>query len=143
MEHTALMGVMHRARHGGEKSRGFTRIVAACVRRLALKSNIGFWILDLSERLAQVRPFDQAHAEIVLPLMLADFVNGHDVRMRKARRRFRFSLETLDQIGCGQRPCADELERYQSIEAELSRFEHDAHTAAGDLFEQFIIAEIT
>ena len=58
---------------------------------------------------------NQAHAEIVLPLVLADFINGHDVGMRKAGRRFGFGLKTFDQLLGGQRAGTAEFEAHQVV----------------------------
>ena len=51
------------------------------------------------ELVSQAQAFDQAHAEIVLAFVLADFENGHNVRMLQPGRRFGFGLETLDDDG--------------------------------------------
>jgi len=78
----------------------------------------------------------------MLPMVLADFINGHDVRMRKARRGFSLRFEALDQILGGQRAATDKFHGDQTIQADLPSLEHDAHAAAGDLFQQFIVTEV-
>src|SRR5437762_2969064 len=115
MKHTALVGVMDGARDGRKELRGFPWIVAAEVRRLMRIFDFRFAICDLGESFPQIRPLNQAHAEVMLALMLADFVDRHDVWMRQAGGGFRFSFETLDQIRGGQRTGADQLKSDESI----------------------------
>src|SRR5437879_6985103 len=109
MENAALMRVVDRPSDRGEKLRGLPRFVAADVRRLNFISVFGFRFSDLTERLPQIWPFNQSHAEIMLTLVLADLVNGHDVRMREAGCRFGFSFKALHQVRRGQRTGADQL----------------------------------
>src|SRR5262249_31535677 len=129
MEHAALMSVVHGARDGADQLYRSLRWPV-----WTFISDFGFRISDLTQRFAQIRPFNQAHAEIVLPLVLPDFVDRHNVRMRRVRRRFSLSFEPLDEVWAGECARADELERNQSIQADLTRFEHNAHPAAGDFF---------
>ena len=63
--------------------------------------------------------------------------------MRETGGRFGFGFEPFDQILAGERPGADELQGNEPVQADLARFKHDAHSAAGDFFQQFVIAEVT
>src|SRR5262249_7379118 len=55
---------------------------------------------------------------------------------------FGFSSEALDQFFVRQGARAHKLDGHEPIQADLPRFEHDAHPAARDLFEQFVITEV-
>src|SRR5437667_3965912 len=96
MQHPALVGVMHGAGNGRNKPCCLRRLVAADVRRRTRSPDTASFghgmVVRLvtsaatrSERLPQIRSFNQAHAEIVLTLVFADIVNRYDVRMREAR----------------------------------------------------------
>src|SRR5262249_8381667 len=98
MQHPALMCVMHPTGNGRDQPRRSPRLEAAYPSRFGI-SDFGFRIL--AESLAQVRPFDKCHAEVVLPLVLADFVNWHNVRMRETSGGFGFGFETLHHIRRG------------------------------------------
>ena len=41
---------------------------------------------------SQTPAFDDLHTEVMLPIMLADFVDGDNVRMIQIGRRFRFAV---------------------------------------------------
>jgi hypothetical protein len=74
----------------------------------------------------QVRSFHQAHAEIVLALVFANFVDRHDVRMGEAGRRFGFGFEPLDRVRSRQGTGADQLERDRPVETHLFGLENDS-----------------
>src|ERR1051325_1726415 len=76
-------------------------------------------------------------------VVLADFVDGHDVRVIQPRRRFGFRVKTLLQRRRGQLPGENHLQCDGPIEAYLPRAIDDAHPTTRDFFEQFVIAEIT
>jgi hypothetical protein len=78
----------------------------------------------------------------VLPVMLADLVDGDDVRMIEVGRRLGLSVEALDFRFAGELAGQDHLEGDDSIEADLPGAIDDAHAAAGDLLEQLIVAEV-
>jgi hypothetical protein len=79
----------------------------------------------------------------VLSLVLADFVDGDDVRVRQVGRRLRLQAEALDGSRRRQPAADDRLQRHEAIEGDLARLEDDAHPAAGNLTEQLVIAEAT
>ncbi len=67
MQHAALVGVMHGAGHRRHQSGG-----------LALDRPAPPWV---AANRCQVAAVDQLHREVLLPLMLADFVDGNDQQM--------------------------------------------------------------
>jgi hypothetical protein len=78
----------------------------------------------------------------MLAFVLADFVNGNNVRMIKPGRRFSFGVKALPQCGCGQLSGENHFECDGPIEAHLPRAIHNAHAAACDFFDQFIVSEV-
>ena len=53
-----------------------------------------------------------------------------------------FELEAGDPFGFGQRAGANQFERDQAVEPALPRLIDDAHAAATDFLEQFVIAQL-
>jgi hypothetical protein len=93
-------------------------------------------------RLGEAAPIDQFHAEEGDAVVVADFVNRDNMGMVEGRGGLRFAAETV-QLGARRHACAEEhLQRYDAIQAPLAGAIDDAHTAAGDFTEQFVIAEL-
>ena len=74
-------------------------------------------------------------------LMLRDFENRDDAGMIQIRRRFGLGVKPFDIVFAGQLPGQDHLQRDDAVQADLPSFVDHAHPAAGDLFQQFVIAE--
>jgi len=96
----------------------------------------------LAERLAKILPLNVVHREVVKALVFADFVDPYDVRMLQAGRGSRLGLEAEDGVLARELRRQDHLHRHGAIQADLPRPEHDAHAAARDLLEQFVVAEV-
>ena len=77
----------------------------------------------------------------MLPLALASLENGDDVRMPEIRRRFGFATEPEHVLFASEVTGQNHLHRDDAVEALLQRFIDDAHAAAGDFFQQFVIAK--
>jgi hypothetical protein len=97
---------------------------------------------ELRTPLRQAAAFQEAHAEVLLALVVADFVDGDDVRMFKAGRGFGFGAEALHEFGRSQLAGQHYFERDDAVEADLAGFEDHAHAPAGDFLQQFVIAEV-
>jgi hypothetical protein len=93
------------------------------------------------QALVEAAALDQLHGEEVLPFVLADLVDGHDVEMVQAGRILRLAAKALDLGEGGQLARQDHLERHGPLEASLPGFVDDPHAAAGDFLHQFVIAE--
>ena len=93
-------------------------------------------------RLGQARAFDQLHAEEVLAFVFADLVDGHDIRMVEVGSSLGLSIKTPHVRGRSQLTSQDHLESDDAVQAYLPGLVDHAHAAAGDFFQQFIIAEI-
>ena len=124
MEDTLLVRVLNSIGYYGDEFRCFL---------------CGEWAIACTLR--EIRTFDQIHREIVLPLLLADFVDGDDVRMFEPRRRRRFRTKPFHVFRPSERAITHQLYRDYAVEAGLPRAEDDAHPAAGDLFQQFVVAD--
>jgi hypothetical protein len=94
------------------------------------------------QALGQALPFDEAHGEIMLPLMLADLVDRHDPRMVQVGRRLGLDGEPANGDLVGELTRQDHLERYGPIQAHLAGLEDDAHAAAGDLADDLVVPEV-
>ncbi|MCI0681723.1 MAG: hypothetical protein L0Y71_06440 [Gemmataceae bacterium] len=125
VEDAVLMGVMDRPRHlGQQRDRG----------------------LRVSDKLRraprQADAVDQLHAEVVLPFVFTDFIDRHNVRVVEIGRRFRLAMKPFDVGVAGQVAGEDHLQRNDAVETGLSSFVDHPHAAAGDLFEQFVVADV-
>ena len=84
----------------------------------------------------------EIHREIMLPAVLADLVDGDDVRVPEIRRRLGLREETLHVLRRGEHAAADHLQRDGAVQARLFCAPHDAHAALRDFIEQLVVAEI-
>ncbi len=90
----------------------------------------------------QTASLHQLHREVVLAVVAADFVDGHDVGVVQVGGGLGL-LAKAGHIGrAGELTAQDHLERHNAIERDLPRPVHDAHAAAGDLLQKLIIAEV-
>src|SRR6185436_17439967 len=76
-----------------------------------------------------------------LPDMLANVVNGNDVGMLEASRCFRLRLEPTNGLRRDQFSGMNEFDGDDAVEADLAGLIHDPHAAAGDFFNQLILAD--
>ena len=124
VQNAVLVGIMDGPRDHGEVARGLAR-----PQRTAGHQG--------TERLA----LDAAHAEIRLPVHLARAVDGDDVGMRQVRRRLGLRLKARMVRRRGQLAAQDHFQRDDALQAALPGLVDDAHAAAAQFFEQFIIAK--
>ena len=78
----------------------------------------------------------------MLAVVLADLVDGHDVRVVEVGRRLRLGAEALHVGRRRQLAGQDHLEGDDAVQAHLPRLVDDAHAAAGDLLQQLVVAEV-
>src|SRR5262249_53118987 len=84
---------------------------------------------------------NQFHAEVVPAVVLADLVNGHDVRMIEVGDGSRFGAEALHFRRGRQLAGEDHLQGDDAVEGNLPGPVDDAHAAAADLAQQLVVAE--
>src|SRR5687768_8186597 len=78
----------------------------------------------------------------MLTLVLTDFEDRDNVRMREAGCGFGFGFETFYQNRSGECARADEFKCNHSIQAHLPRFKNDSHPASREFLQQFVITKV-
>ena len=130
VQDAALVRVMDRACNGGHH---------LCRRAANFFAFPGH--LTLGDCLREAAARDQFHAEIRLPVQLADFVDRHDVRMVQAGRGLGFGSEALQIRRTSQAAGPDHFHGHQAMEALLLGLVDHAHAALANLLEQVVIAK--
>ena len=126
MNHAALMGVLDRFRDFHHQRGRFTRRQRA-----------------IGHPLCEALALDEAHREIMLPLVLANLENRHDTRMIEVGRRLGFDVEAPHIASSSASwPARIILSATVPVEADLSGLEDDTHPAAGELADDLIVAEV-
>ena len=92
------------------------------------------FLQPLRERLA----FEIFHHQKINSVLMADVVEGADVRMIQAGDRFCFALESLAQFGTISKMRRQNFDGDDSIEAGIAGFVNFAHSARTDSGEDFI-----
>ena len=105
MQHAPLMRVMHRPSYRCHQTHHppLPTLHPSTLQR----SDALTFPIQVRQRAA----LHQLHAEIVLALVLADFVDRNDIRMIEIGGRFGFGAETLDFNSRGQLARANHLQR--------------------------------
>ena len=78
----------------------------------------------------------------MLAFVLADFVDRDDVWMLQAGHRLRLGLKTLHELVARKLPEQQHLHRDDAVQAHLPCPINDAHPAARDFLQQFVIAKL-
>src|SRR5947199_705053 len=78
----------------------------------------------------------------MLAVVDAHVVNGDDVRVLEERRSRDLALEPLNDLLAREPLGQNHLYRDNALEIEMPRAIDHAHSAAGNLFEQFVVAEV-
>jgi hypothetical protein len=84
---------------------------------------------------------NELHRKIVDAALLAHGVDRDDIRVVQLRGRLRFGAEAGDLPFIEHRREREHLQGDLPIERELPRLVHDAHAAAADLADDFVIAQ--
>ncbi len=124
MDHALPMGIVDRLGHGGHE-----------LRRLAGRQR------SLGQPHGEALTVDVTHREIMLALLLADFKDRQDVRMVQQGRCLRLLMEAIVVGLRGEVAGQDHLHRHGAAQADLAGLVNHAHAAAGDLLEQFVVAD--
>ncbi len=95
------------------------------------------------ERLGKALALNEAHGEVVLASVLADFVDRHDPGMVQVGGRLRFNLEAAYILGVGKLAGEDHFQGDDAVEADLPGLKYDPHSTAGDLADDLVIPKIT
>ncbi len=94
------------------------------------------------ELLGEVSSLDELHAEVLLTLMLADFINRDDARVIEQSHRLGLVLKSPKLGVIGQDAGPDHLESDRPVEGKLAGLVNDAHAAAAQFSAQLIVAKV-
>src|SRR5205809_7257634 len=78
----------------------------------------------------------------MLAVVDANVVNGDDARVLEEGRSRDLAPEPLNDLLGRELPSQNHLHRDNALECKMPRAINHAHPAAGNLFEQFVIAEV-
>jgi hypothetical protein len=96
---------------------------------------------EAGQLLGEAAPFNQFHAEVMLPVMLTDLIDGYYVRVVKIGRRLGFAPKA-PHVGRGRQLAGeDHLEGDHALELDLPGLVNHAHATAGNLLQQLVVAE--
>ena len=90
----------------------------------------------------QVLSLDIFHREVVLTIVLAHLVDGHDVGVMQIGRRLGLRQEALQRGGIGQLARQNHFYRHNAVETHLPGLVDHAHSASSDFLQQLVIAEV-
>src|SRR6185503_14689336 len=110
-------------------------------RVLDVRGPLPGWKWPFGDELREGQALDVIHGEVVLPSRKADFVNGHNVRVLETGGSGGLGAKTLDEILACERPSQKHFHGDNAAQAHLPRAIDHAHPAAGDLFEQLVVAK--
>jgi hypothetical protein len=96
-----------------------------------------------SDHFVKLASFDEVHAEVALPILLAHLVDGNDARMVKLSGSFRFPSKALQMRFGSPRAQANYFERNGTIETLLVRPINHPLPASTDFFQQLVIAKVS
>src|SRR5712691_3926853 len=72
-----------------------------------------------SEAVGQGFPFQELHDEVIRSVLMADVVEGADVRVRDARDHSRLAVETLADLGVRGKMGRKDFDRHDAVEARV------------------------
>ena len=78
----------------------------------------------------------------MLLVLLSHFNNRDDTGMIETGGRLRFDIETLDISLAGKLSRTDHLDGDDAVEPRLSCLVDDTHATAGNLLDEFVLAEV-
>ena len=87
------------------------------------------------ERLA----VEKFHGDEGLAVLLADVVNGADVRMVQRGGGLRFALETGERLRIARDILRQKFQRDEAPQARIFGLVHDTHTAAAEFFDDAVV----
>jgi hypothetical protein len=91
--------------------------------------------------LRQAAAIDKLQSHKRPPVLLADLINLHDVRMLQAGHGFRLDPEPRQQLPCGVVGVQHHLDGDQAIQALLPGAVHHAHPAATHFFQDVVAGD--
>ena len=92
---------------------------------------------------SQTAPLDIVHRKVLKAVLLAHFVNRNDVGMLQTGSSPGFGAKAALEFVGGKLARQNHLHGDHAIETHLPRPINYTHPAAGDFFQQLIVAEVT
>jgi hypothetical protein len=96
---------------------------------------------SIAHELREVLALDVIHREEMVAVVNANLMDGDDVGMLERRRRRRFGPKPMDELARSVLTAQDQLQGNCSSEVALACAIHHAHSAPGNLIQQFVAGE--
>ena len=93
------------------------------------------------QRLPQRLPLEQLRDGVVHAVVIAEIVNGEDVRMGERGDRTRLALESRDPFGIGRHGLRQNLDGHVAAQGRVVRAIHLAHATGAKRRDHFVRAE--
>ena len=90
----------------------------------------------------QIGAIHQLHAEIMPALVLANLVNGDNIRVGEIGCGLGLDVKAPDFLLAGELAVQNHLQGNQPVEALLPGFVNDAHSASGNFTQENVVAEV-
>ncbi len=84
---------------------------------------------------------EKLHSNELLAVLLADVVNGADVRVIQRRSGLRFAAETLQSTGIVEHFGRQEFQTHRTMEPRVLSFIDNTHPSTPELFEDAIVRD--
>src|SRR5262245_6839721 len=95
------------------------------------------WLVAGERR--RIAALDHFHRNMRLAVVLAHFVDGNNVRMTETGRHLGLAAKAEGVLG--EVWCEQNFDRYQPVEAHLTRAIDHPHAATGNFLQQLVVAE--
>ena len=82
---------------------------------------------------------EKLHRDELLAVLLADVVNGADVRVIQRRSRLRFAAEAFQRSGIVEHFVGQEFQRHRAMESRVLGLVNDTHPTTTELLEDAVV----
>jgi hypothetical protein len=86
-------------------------------------------------------PIEEFHGDESAAVLLADVVNRADIWVPQRGAGFGFATEAFESLAVACGVVRQEFERNKALEAGVLGFEHRAHAAASEFFENAVVRD--
>jgi len=105
-----------------------------------VEQHIGFHRLS-ADPMFQGGPFHQLHGDKRLPVLLANIVNGANVRVVQCGGRLRFAFETRQRLRIAGHAFRKKFQRYEAVQPGVFGLIDHAHSAAAQSLHNAVMRE--
>ncbi len=92
-----------------------------------------------ADKMLQRHAIQVLHGNERLPVVLADVVNGANIRMIQRGSGLRFALETGERLRVACNFLRQEFESHEAMKARVFGFIDDSHSAAAEFFNDAVV----